>query len=369
MISRRRKTRHNGESGGHWICFSDLMSSLVMVFIMVMLFSMYQYYNLFDEKTEELLQQAQLLDDKQAELDAAQSELTAAEKDLALKEALALAQQNTLDELRAQLAQQQSALDSAQLALNSALANLDDQTSKLNALVGVRSQIIAELSAALKSANLEANIDEETGDITFSSGIYFDFGSAQLKQEGMDSLNEFIPLYFNVLLTDEYRSYLSEVVIEGHADTNGDYMTNLDLSQRRAYAVLSYLLSDSYPYLTSSQKEILRSITTSNGRSYANPVYNADGSVNMDASRRVEFKFRLKDTEMIDEMKRLLESMEQEHVTIGGTSSPTASPDGDANGAGNADGANGAGDANDEDDALPTPIPTSAPTAPTDLIP
>ena len=318
MISRRKRTRQGGEGGGHWICFSDLMSSLVMVFIMVMLFSMYQYYDLFDTKTEELLKQSQLLDSKQAELDSAQAELTAAEKNLALKEALALAQQSTLDELKAQLAAQQSELDVAQNALNSALANLDDQTTKLNALVGVRSQIIAELSDALASANLEANIDEETGDITFSSGIYFDFGSAELKAEGMSSLNEFIPLYFNVLLTDKYRNYLSEVVIEGHADTNGDYMTNLDLSQRRAYAVLSYLLSDGYPYLTSAQKETLRSITTANGRSYSNPVYREDGTVDMDASRRVEFKFRLKDTEMISEMKKLLETMGQEYITIGG---------------------------------------------------
>lgn len=288
---------------------------------MVMLFSMYQYYNMFDQKTEELLEQANLLNSKQSELDTAQLELTAAQKDLALKEALALAQQNTLDELKQQLEQQQSELDSAQSALNTALVNLDNQTTKLNALVGVRSQIISELSSALASANLEANIDEETGDITFSSGIYFDFGSAELKPEGMDSLNEFIPLYFNVLLTDKYRNYLSEVVIEGHADTNGDYMTNLDLSQRRAYAVLSYLLSDSYPYLTSSQKDTLRTITTANGRSYSDPVYNDDGTVNMDASRRVEFKFRLKDTEMIDEMKKLLESIGEESIAIGTTES------------------------------------------------
>lgn len=335
MISRRKKARTGGGSGDHWICFSDLMSSLVMMFIMVMLFSMYQYYNMFDQKTEQLLEQAALLDSKQSELDDAQSELTAAQKDLALKEALALAQQNTLDELKKQLEQQQSDLDSAQGALNMALKNLDDQTTKLNALVGVRSQIISELSAALSNANLEANIDEETGDITFSSGIYFDFGSSQLKQEGMDSLNEFIPLYFNVLLTDKYRDYLSEVVIEGHADTNGDYMTNLDLSQKRAYAVLSYLLSDSYPYLTASQKDTLRSITTANGRSYSNPVYNADGSVNMDASRRVEFKFRLKDTEMIDEMKQLLESLDQDTIAIGAaaqtSAQPTATPEATAN--------------------------------------
>lgn len=341
MMLRRRNSHGSGESGSHWLCFSDLMSSLVMVFIMVMLFSMYQYYDMFDQKTEELLKQAELLDTKEGELEDTQTQLTSAERNLALKEAALLAQQNTLDELEAQLELQQSQLNSTQSALSSALANLDDQTTKLNALVGVRSQIIQALSDALFSANLEANIDSETGDITFSSGIYFDFGSAELKQEGKDSLNEFIPLYFNVLLTDEYRDYLSEVVIEGHADATGDYMTNLDLSQRRAYAVLSYLLSDSYPYLTASQKETLRTITTANGRSYSDPVYSDDGTIDMDASRRVEFKFRLKDTEMIDEMQRLLESMGQEQMTIGAeqtsgtdasaTTAPTPNP---ASGAG-----------------------------------
>ena len=35
-------------------------------------------------------------------------------------------------------------------------------------------------------------------------------------------------------------------------------------------------------------------------------VYAEDGAVDMTASRRVEFKFRLKDTEMIDEMRKIL---------------------------------------------------------------
>ena len=47
MMVRRRKTHSSGEGGSHWLCFSDLMSSLVMVFIMAMLCSMYQYYDMF----------------------------------------------------------------------------------------------------------------------------------------------------------------------------------------------------------------------------------------------------------------------------------------------------------------------------------
>ena len=62
------------------------------------------------------------------------------------------------------------------------------------------------------------------------------------------------------------------------------------------------------PSLTSAQKHRLQQILTAKGRSYADLVYNADGTENAEASRRVEFKFSLKDTEMIEEMNRILSS-------------------------------------------------------------
>jgi chemotaxis protein MotB len=54
------------------------------------------------------------------------------------------------------------------------------------------------------------------------------------------------------------------------------------------------------------EKEKLRGMMTANGKSYSNPIYNADGTVNMDASRRVEFKFRLKDEDMVNEILNIL---------------------------------------------------------------
>ena len=40
-------------------------------------------------------------------------------------------------------------------------------------------------------------------------------------------------------------------------------------------------------------------------------VYNADGTVNLDASRRVVIKFRMKDSDMIDQMSAILEGSAQ----------------------------------------------------------
>ena len=68
--------------------------------------------------------------------------------------------------------------------------------------------------------------------------------------------------------------------------------------------VAKYCLS--MPGLTEAQRALLQSIMTAKGRSSSDLVYNDDGTENKDASRRVEFKFSLKDSEMIEEMQRIL---------------------------------------------------------------
>jgi len=168
----------------------------------------------------------------------------------------------------------------------------------------VKTQIIRELSTALSAANLSASVDHNTGDIVLESTVFFDTGKNDIKDSGKALLDRFIPIYLGVLLQPEYSDYLGEIIIEGHTDTEGAYLLNLELSQDRALSVASYCLQ--MPGLSQDQSQLLRDILTAKGRSYSDPVYYDDGTINMDASRRVEFKFRLKDTEMIDEIRDIL---------------------------------------------------------------
>ena len=110
----------------------------------------------------------------------------------------------------------------------------------------------------------------------------------------------------NVLLDEKYRDYVSEIIIEGHTDTNGSYIYNLELSQQRAFSVAKYCLTESNGIISSTDVELLRSVLTANGKSYSNPIYKEDGSVDLEASRRVEILFRLQDEEMIAEMMNIL---------------------------------------------------------------
>ena len=59
----------------------------------------------------------------------------------------------------------------------------------------------------------------------------------------------------------------------------------------------------------------------------ANPILDAQGNVDKDASRRVEVKFRLKDEEMIDELNQIMSSDESNTTDEGNTTKEETSKD------------------------------------------
>ncbi len=349
-MAHKRIVRRSGKAdgGSSWISYSDMMAALLLVFVLVLCYSMYQYFEMLNTKTAELdAQSAQLsaqsdqLNAQSARLDAQQTELDARQAALLSKENELSSALTQLDEQKGLLADQsltleeqekiilaaQAALSQKETELNAANAELETkqnelanatillgqqqdamnaQQKKLDDLVGVRTQIVRELTAALSKANLKASVDPSTGDIMLESNVFFDTGKSAIKDEGSAFLKQFIPVYLGVLLQDEYADYLGEIIIEGHTDTSGTYLGNLKLSQERALSVATACLQ--MPGLTKQQLERLKAILTAKGRSSSMLIYNADGTENMDASRRVEFKFRMKDSEMIDEIRNILSS-------------------------------------------------------------
>ena len=142
--------------------------------------------------------------------------------------------------------------------------------------------------------------------LTLEASVMFDYDQAELTDSGKQALEQILPIYCKVLLQDDYKDYLAEIIIDGYTDTDGDYSYNLQLSQQRSLAVAQYLIDIQGNFLNDEQSQELEKYLTVNGHSMANPVLDADGNVDKDASRRVEVKFRLKDEEMIDELNQLL---------------------------------------------------------------
>ena len=311
-MRRSKKMRRGGENGSFWISYSDMMAGMLFTFALILFMAVYQLVDLQQKKTIEL-------ETKEAQLSTQQSLLIDQEAELRDKEELLATTTLMLQQQQAELEENRTALTSAQQSLSLQQSKIEEQAallaaqqSEIDKLIGMRSRIIEELRDELRGAGLDAVVDKNTGAIAFTGAVLFDSGKNQLKDSGKALLNAFIPVYIRTLMSEENDDYVAEIIIEGHTDTDGTYLNNLALSQERALAVVTYCLSSEMTGLSNAEKEDLQSIITANGRSYSDPVYAADGTVDKEASRRVVFKFRMKDSEMIDQMSEILEGQQED---------------------------------------------------------
>lgn len=300
-----------GDSGAHWISYSDMLSSLLLVFMLAVTFSIYQYYSLLETKTKELklkedeivLTQAKLKL-QEGELDKARAVLLGKEEELKGVQITLDKQKLELDDARSTLKSKEEELAKLQIILGQQSATLQSQQSKIDELLGVRTAIIKELSQTLQANNIKSNIDPKTGDIVLNSSLLFDSAKDKLLPIGEAELAKLIPAYLDVVLNPKYSSFVAEIIIEGHTDSKGSYMFNLELSQNRALNVAKFCLE--LEGLSQERKLVLQSILTAKGRSFSDRVFDANGVEDFQASRRVEIKFRLKDAEMIQKMSEIL---------------------------------------------------------------
>ena len=306
-IHNRRAGRGSSGTGASWISYSDMMAALLLIFVLVLTYSLYQYFSMLETKTKELDQKTIALQLANEELDAEKARLVIVQGDLDQMKVKLDEKEVELADLQIVLSAREADLETATIKLQEQKDLLATQAERIDKLIGIRTTMIQDLSNTLSAANLKAAVDPNSGDIKLDSSVLFETGSSNIRQEGKELLDSFIPVYLDVLLRPEYADYLGEIIIEGHTDTDGTYESNLKLSQNRALQVALYCLD--MPSLTPAQKAKLQEIMTATGRSESDPVY-VNGVEDKDASRRVEFKFSLKDSEMIEEMNRILSSEE-----------------------------------------------------------
>lgn len=194
--------------------------------------------------------------------------------------------------------------------------NLQQNQQMIQQMTDTRADIVKNLQKQFEQEAMNMQIDPKTGAITISEAILFDFGKSDLKYEGKQFLQNFMPRYVETLMKDQkIKENISQIIIEGYTDdeslVNDDssFVYNLKLSQDRAFSVSEYILS---PNMNYNYKSELKNYITANGRSFSQPVLNQDGSVNHEKSRRVEIKFRLKEEEAIQKIQDELEKSKQQ---------------------------------------------------------
>ena len=305
-MKNKRRNREVFAEHSYWQSYSDMLAALLLIFILMIAITL----AIYRQKTNDLEQ-------TRLELDTAQSQLDQTIEDLELSKA-ELEKSN--GELASSLAQLQEAYDQAALTqeeLNNAYLEIENARQELTTtkqelqdIVGIRTDIIGALQSAFSNSSMK--VDAQTCSITFSSDVLFRYNSASLTADSKETLKNIIPMYLDVLLQDQFREHIAEIIIEGHTDTDGSYQSNMELSYARANAVADFCLNKRNG-LSEAKIEQLQKILTVNGKSWSSPVYQKDVSgddtneVDMPASRRVEIKFRLKEDEMIEKIAGVLE--------------------------------------------------------------
>lgn len=152
----------------------------------------------------------------------------------------------------------------------------------------MKANLLEDLAGAFKTAGISVSVNDSTGELAMDSSVLFGGDSATLTSEGKAFLNTFIKAYVSIVCSDSYDGFVSRTMIEGHTApvAGSTYESGLQLSEERAANVKAYCLSSETGVDVTKLADSLESVGYSNSK----PVYDADGQVDMDASRRVSFR-------------------------------------------------------------------------------
>lgn len=265
-----------------WISYADLMAGLLFVFILV-IGAIIVKHNFMTSEFQEQKKSIEELEIK------AKNKEAAAEK---IKSEM-LRQKALMEELSLNAQEKEKAAEK----LKKELSKTKETIAKLTS---VKTNVVAKLRLKLGD---KIKVDPKSGALSISGDILFTQNQYELIENSKIVLQSILSEYINVLMNDEeIRNNLDRIIIEGHTNSDGEYLHNLELSQKRALSVMNFLLE-----LNPEIKDDLKVYVTANGRSETDLIM-IDGIEDKIASRRIEVKFRLKNDEAISEISKALQS-------------------------------------------------------------
>ncbi|ENQ6653398.1 OmpA family protein [Campylobacter lari] len=313
------KNNSNNEENNFWIAYADLMAGLLFVFILLIGAIVVKYVltqsdlqiikeNLqkqeerLRENKEELNQKEDILknlsqklnntsstlDDVNKQKQALEANITKLNQDLNL----------SLDEKDQQIFALLERLNKKDEEIKELERNFDEAKSKIKELGLIKENTIKNLQAKFDT---NITLDSNTGAIVLPSEVLFDTNSFTLKAQAKENLKTILTQYFDNILKDEnILNSIENIVIEGHTDSAGSYIYNLDLSQKRAYAVMSFI----YSFYKDPR---LQKLLMASGRSYSDVIMK-DGKEDKEASRRIEIKFNINTNNALEKVEKYLDS-------------------------------------------------------------
>lgn len=313
------KNNSNNEENNFWIAYADLMAGLLFIFILLIGAIVVKYVltqsdlqiikeNLqkqeerLRENKEELNQKEDILKNLSQKLNNTSSTLDDVNKQKQALEAnitkLNQDLNSSLDEKDQQIFTLLERLNKKDEEIKELERNFDEAKSKIKELGLIKENTIKNLQAKFDT---NITLDSNTGAIVLPSEVLFDTNSFTLKAQAKENLKAILTQYFDNILKDEnILNSIENIVIEGHTDSAGSYIYNLDLSQKRAYAVMSFIHSF-------YKDPRLQKLLMASGRSYSDVIMK-DGKEDKEASRRIEIKFNINTNNALEKVEKYLDS-------------------------------------------------------------
>lgn len=175
----------------------------------------------------------------------------------------------------------------------------DNHQEIINSYREIKTQLYIDLQEEFKD---DLKVWSATIDTTLcirfqEPSMLFDNNRAILKPKFKEILDDFFPRYIKVLNRHQYRDNITEIRIEGHTDSNGEYFYNMQLSQDRTRSVLQYC----FKLMTQEEMQWSKRLITANGLSSSQPIL-IKGIEDKELSRRVEFRVRTNAEKKLEEI-------------------------------------------------------------------
>lgn len=293
-----------------WISYADLMAGLLFVFILV-IGAIIVKHNFMTSEFVEQKKSMELLELKAKQKEAAAEklakELLEQKKHMEKLALKAKQKEAAAEKLKTEMLEQKKLMEVLTLkakekekAAEKLREELDETKETIFKLTSVKTNVIEKLRLKLGD---KIEVDPKSGALRISGNILFKQGKYELIESSKVALTNILSEYIKVLMDDEeIKRNLDQIIIEGHTNSDGSYVYNLELSQKRAFSVMKFLLK-----LNPEVENDLKGYVTANGRSETDLIMK-NNKEDKFASRRIEIKFRLKNDQAISEISRALRS-------------------------------------------------------------
>jgi len=176
---------------------------------------------------------------------------------------------------------------------------------RLNILKQVKESIENEIGTSTTPSGEPLVTIDNNANLVINNSLLFAKSKYDISAEGKALLGRFANAFEKILDDASIREYIDAINIEGHADIDGSYQENYDLSCKRAYAVINTMMEKN-PAL----ERKYGSYFAATGFSEFRPIDPGTSTAALAKNRRIQISITIKDSHVQKIIQEYLDEVE-----------------------------------------------------------